>query len=1443
MPMTADAKRALSNTIRDLRTRLINDLHDATEATYRLGVNVREAKLDKHTLQRRQRLTHWIDEQHRAQPTPQGKRPRPKDDFRREAELQAAYTLTNRLIVLKLMEAPGPDGRPMRAPALVTGGWRSRAYRDFRQLAPDLTTADDTEGYALLLQLAFDDLAHELPGIYGPAGIADLIPIPAATLRHAIEALNDDTLDSCWTDDMTLGWVYQYWNDPAREDLDKKLDSGGQLEPHEIGSKTQIFTERYMVDWLIQNSLNPMWLAICRKHGWTPEVESDGTLKQLEERREEWRNKRERGEAELTALMPLHTDSERRWAYYLPQEIPDDAVRHAPDTVRDLKVLDPAVGSGHFLVVALDLLTALFREEARQRGQQDDEGWSDRAIMERILSHNLHGIDIDPRAIQMAAATLWLKARQIAPDALPERMNLVAPNLRLASLPDNDPALTELRDEIEREADISPRLTDTILHALRGADHLGSLLKIDVAVEDALNQLEWVDTRAAATQSDMFGNVQPTQPRLMTERAATRQTVLDRIDSFLSRHSRSDDLGLRLRGEQLAAGVRFARMIRDGKYDLVVANPPYQGTSKMTDASYVRHHYPLGRADLYAAFLLRGLELVREGGVSAMLTMRNWMFIKQYAALRKRLLTLNGLRALGDFDRGAFGDVPDEVVSVAVSAFLRAESTEQAVALCPTPREDTSRDAGRTLRKRAATLCHEGRQVFDTEVLKVVSEWPFVYWWARDLLHTYKQAVKIGQVCPARQGLSTGDNARYLRLAHEVRLEELVLSRAHRVEITRAGALWVPLVKGASGERWVHPTTDIINWTNGGLAIGVASEPPKRSAVIRNPSYFGSRGVAFTTLGSQFGGRVYRHASVFEAMGRTIFDDDLAGICCLLNSDTAAQIVRSLNPTVHFTVGDVNRVPLIAFEFASTIFAMIESAFCVHEAHREPSVEFRRPGPSPWRYAQEWAQAVVDRPEGAPLPEYIEQLDPEPPTDHLSFALGVALGRFGPAGSEHEGILDPTSADHAPVIARSLPHGILFLDTTLDAADHRDSLGHRAAKQLHDAWAEHACAIGTRRSLREWLALDFYKDVHRGMYENRPIHWPLSSSSRTFVAWVNIHRMNEQTLRVLLADHLMPTLSRLDGELDDLRAARDGAERNAARAAERQYERVTNARDELQALIANVEQYAERGAPPTDPKCPVREQDARYMPDLDDGVMINSAALWPLLEPQWRDPKKWWNELAAAKGRKDYDWSHLAMRYWPTRVDAKCKEDPSLAVAHGCFWRYHPHRAWAWELRLQDEIAPEFRIEEPPYAPGGRDVLDDGDGPHRERYLAEHPLDALDSVEKEAMRRMGRGAKRQVVTKMRLLESGLWSAEPAAVCEMELRLSERQGIEFRLLAPDEPEARAAFEAANPGRVRARATLIAKLEPPVAPFDASNEEDPDEPDLDELAGYDDEEDAS
>jgi hypothetical protein len=269
--LSPDAKSKLSSTVRSLRARLLTDLKNAAESTYRLSIpSIQKANLAEEQRIKRQRLEAWLDEQVRAETA--GLKKAPKDAVKQEIQTRhlqnaiklAGATLLNRLVVIRQMEAMG-----MIRPVVITGGWSSAAYREFQEWAPDLCK-DDTEGYALLLNLLYDELALELPGLFGKVGLTELFPIPASTLRAVIEAL--DALDpDTWRDDTTLGWVYQYWNDPEREALDDKLNGGGKVEPHEIASKTQMFTERYMVEWLLHNSLGQQWLAICQHNGWTPD--------------------------------------------------------------------------------------------------------------------------------------------------------------------------------------------------------------------------------------------------------------------------------------------------------------------------------------------------------------------------------------------------------------------------------------------------------------------------------------------------------------------------------------------------------------------------------------------------------------------------------------------------------------------------------------------------------------------------------------------------------------------------------------------------------------------------------------------------------------------------------------------------------------------------------------------------------------------------------------------------------------------------------------------------------------------------------------------------------------------------------------------------------------------------------------------------------------------
>jgi hypothetical protein len=557
-----------------------------------------------------------------------------------------------------------------------------------------------------------------------------------------------------------------------------------------------------------------------------------------------------------------------------------------------------------------------------------------------------------------------------------------------------------------------------------------------------------------------------------------------------------------------------------------------------------------------------------------------------------------------------------------------------------------------------------------------------------------------------RVGMKTSNNPRFVRCPWEVAAVDYRPST-----IRRDG--WVPYVQGASGHVWLEPLREVVDWRYSGLSVRVTLDeaygmPPQCERMYFRP------GIAFSPIGMSFTARAHTYPSIFSTSGPSLFPEakDLAGVLCSLNSRVARYIAQSLNPGTHFEVGDVARVSLRNDPAALTIVERLRLDFSVHESHREPSVEFKAPGASPWRYAQDWAQRAVDRPGGASLPAYEPVLEVPDPAAYISFAIGVALGRFGERG---EGLQNK-------VPGSALPTGMLYLS---DGEALPDSFMHPAAKSISAAWVEHSATIlkGERQELRDWLRKDFFA-YHRKLYENRPIYFPLSSSQRNFVAYVGIHRWTDNTLQMLLANHLHPNLRQLDGEISDLNRARASSKKQEASGAEKQYTRVKKLRDELAEFIERVAQCAERGAPsPPDFKCPHREADAPFRMDLQDGVMINSAALWPLLEPQWKDPKKWWKELCAAEGRKDYDWAHLARRYFPARVDTKCQIDPSLAVAHGCFWKYHPAKAYAWELRLQQEMGPNFSIEE-------------ADAPkHRKRFLVEHAGEAAEIREKEQDRR------------------------------------------------------------------------------------------------------------
>jgi hypothetical protein len=813
----------------------------------------------------------------------------------------------------------------------------------------------------------------------------------------------------------------------------------------------------------------------------------------------------------------------------------------------------------------------------------------------------------------------------------------------------NDPSVERLRADWKNQVDNAGSSVDELLSSLEGVDHMGSLFKLEAAVDAAVSHIEVEHRRAHRDTSGGLPRAGAGLPAGEPRRAA--DACLHR---FLAARSSSNDIGLELDGEPTTAGLRFLRIARESTYDIVVGNPPYFGTQALAETEYIDKNYASSKENLCTAMIERAMDLARDNGQVAFVAVRNWLYVSQLSEFRANVFRTFPPACAADLGLGGFESLPGVEVIMVV---LRRRASECQVVDARTggPRE-----------KAARLECADTRYTTQPAELARLPGSPFVYRWSKEALADYLSRPRLGDVAPVRVGMKTSDNLRFLRRPWELSTGDA--RRAIEVGVSRT---WVPYVKGAAGKAWLEPLTTLVQWRDGGLEVRLALEAAYAQAP-QGEKHFLKRGVAFSTIGRRFLARAHRYPSIFDVAGSSVFPPDIAAAVCLLNSRFARDVVEDLNPTINFQVGDVARIPYRTDGRATDVLRVLEEAFAQHEANDELSPGFRRPGPSPWRHAQRWAQGVVDSPEAEGLPPYTPDFDPPSPFAAVSFAVGVALGRFG---SQGDGWIDEASES-------ALPSGILFVS----AAAGPDSLDHEACKQLTDVWRVRGGEVSGDDDLRMYLRRSFF-GAHKKLYDNRPIYFPVSSDNRNFVALISIHRWSDDTLSILLADHLLPTKRALECELVDVRRS-SSARGGHAGDAERRELGVHRLLAEIRDLIAKVTEVADKGPSQPDRETPQREVDARYAMTLEDGVMVNSAALWPLVAPQWKEPKKWWKQVASRSGPKGthFDWSSAAARYFPTRVRSDCERDPVIAAAHRCLWRYHPKVAYRWELHLDRDL-------------------------------------------------------------------------------------------------------------------------------------------------------------
>ena len=735
---------------------------------------------------------------------------------------ELAFTALNRFVALKLMEA-----RELVRPC-VSGGLESEGFQEFTAVAQGLL-ADQEGAYRLYLETIFEDVSRELRALFDPRDPASLLWPKRTALLELLDILNRPELAGLWREDETLGWIYQYFNGDAER---KKMreESSAPRNSRELAVRNQFFTPRYVVEFLTDNTLGRIWYEMrqgdtCLKERCRYLVRRPNEIS-LQPGQE--------APAEVVADEALSQEELLRQPVHIPYRPLKDP--------REIRMLDPACGSMHFGLYAFDLYLAIY-EEAWEIAQGSDEQAKQgeafaafvnyaadfasktaflREVPRLILLHNIHGVDIDPRATQIARLTLWLRAQrawqeqgvEVAARPAISRSNVVCAE----PMPGEKELLADFVDQQfpEAERGLVQQLLEAIFDKMQLAGEAGSLLKIEEEIRDAIEQARREWQKLAIQQRDLFSAAELAAlgqfgSSLKADLASLAKdfwvNIEDRVYASLRDYAKqaefSSGLQRRLFAEDAAQGFAFIDVCRK-RYDVALMNPPFGRRSEPSGDYFDRKHGPF-KADMGLAFVDRFSHRLVEGGQLGALTSRTFLAGGSFAEWRHdALLSARPVRVLLDLGIGVLDDALVETCAYVVQHqpteqgwFLRgleAKNKGEAVeAFFSTPR-------------RSSTM-----RVFSTP-LASMRDLPtsiMAYWLPFDVAATIKKIGTLESIHAAtKHGVQTTDDFQFMRLAWEVCIGS----------VSRNGR-WPVLAKGGEYAPYFDNLHLCVDWLSSGTRL------------------------------------------------------------------------------------------------------------------------------------------------------------------------------------------------------------------------------------------------------------------------------------------------------------------------------------------------------------------------------------------------------------------------------------------------------------------------------------------------------------------------------------------------------------------------------------------------------------------------------------------------
>lgn len=639
-----------------------------------------------------------------------------------------------------------------------------------------------------------------------------------------------------------IGWLYQYYNTELKDDTFAKLKKNIKITKERIPAATQLFTPDWIVRYMVENSVGRIWIDHLR--ALDPSVNEKETAEKF------------------------------GWKYYLPEAKQEESVdvklAEIRNNYKDLKpidilCIDPCMGSGHILIAMFDVLMDIYTST----------GYSEREAAFEIVEHNIHGLDIDQRAYQLAYFAVMMKGRGYNRRFFRGRDD-VKPMPKVYAIAESNDILRSHLSLFGQSMDIKQRETakeqmEYLLDTFKDGREYGSILNVEGC--------DWELLQDYVEDLDADGQI-----------------------TFESYGSEETQKSLRLL-------IKVAKNLGQ-KYDAVVTNPPYMGASGMGAklSKYVKDNYADSKSDLFAVFIEKCGQMAKKNGYQAMITQHAWMFLSSFEKLRSKLSRLDTVN-MAHLGARAFEEIGGEVVQT--TSFVMRKSRENGYkgVYCRLI-EPTSQKG-----KEDMFLADDNQYEAVQDNFEKIPGSPVAYWVSDVIRSIFRENTNMDTKADVVNGLFTCNNRLFLKLWHEVKFNSIFLKCHSAKECIVDERKWYPYNKGGDFRKWYGNHEYVVNFKHFGEEIAEYRVYSGQSASFPGQSFYFRESISWSFISSEnFGIRYYPEGFVFDIAGSSVFPknkDNIFSLLAVLGSRITIYLLKLLNPTMNYQVGNIRKLPII----------------------------------------------------------------------------------------------------------------------------------------------------------------------------------------------------------------------------------------------------------------------------------------------------------------------------------------------------------------------------------------------------------------------------------------------------------------------------------------------------------------------------------------------------